>query len=57
MISSHTGFQSLKEVWPGDCYPAEWYCDFDNQAQDIYAVCSKKNTIKNFSYQTKIILS
>ena len=30
MISSHTGFQPLKEVWLGDCYPAEWYNDFDN---------------------------
>ena len=36
MISSHSGFQPLKEVWLGDCYPAEWYCDFDNQAQDIF---------------------
>lgn len=35
MISSHTGFQPLKEVWLGDCYPSEWYSDFDNRFQDI----------------------
>ena len=36
MISSHTGFQPIKEVWLGDCYPAEWYCDLDSRAQDLF---------------------
>ena len=35
MISSHTGFQPRKEVWLGNCYPENWYHDFDSQAQDI----------------------
>jgi hypothetical protein len=50
MISSHTGFQPLKEVWLGDCYPAEWYCDFDNQAQDIFGVITEltKQDLKKF---------
>lgn len=36
MISSHTGFQPLKEVWLGDCYPAEWYSDLNARAQDLF---------------------
>jgi hypothetical protein len=50
MISSHTGFQPLKEVWLGDCYPAEWYCDFDNQAQDIFESITEltKQDLKKF---------
>lgn len=50
MISSHTGFQPLKEVWLGDCYPVEWYCDFDNQAQDIFALITEltKQDLKKF---------
>lgn len=36
MISSHTGFQPLKEVWLGDCYPSSWYeYGFDSKARDI----------------------
>jgi hypothetical protein len=50
MISSHTGFQPLKEVWLGDCYPAEWYCDFDNQAQDLFGYITEltKQDLKKF---------
>jgi hypothetical protein len=36
MISSHTGFQPLKEVWLGDCYPESWYDQFDSHTQDIF---------------------
>lgn len=41
MISSHTGFQPLREVWLGDCYPIEWYNDFDNQAQDLFGTITE----------------
>ena len=40
-MSSHTGFRPLKEFWPGDCYLAEWYCDFDNQTQDIFGAITE----------------
>jgi len=54
MISSHTGFQPLREVWLGDCYPAEWYSDFDNQAQDILGAITEitKHDLKIF--ETKL---
>lgn len=50
MISSYTGFQPLKEVWMGDCYPTEWYCDFDSQAQEIFAAITEltKQDLKKF---------
>lgn len=35
-IESYTGFQPLKEVWLGDCYPSEWYESFDSQTQDFF---------------------
>ena len=37
MISSHTGFQPLKEVWVGDVYPAEFYSYLPNQLEDSLA--------------------
>jgi hypothetical protein len=50
MITSHTGFQPLKEVWLGDCYPTEWYSDFDNKAQDIFGTITEitKQDLKLF---------
>ena len=36
IISSHTGFQPLKEVWLGDVYPAHFYNHFNNETQDIF---------------------
>jgi hypothetical protein len=36
VISSHTGFQPLKEVWLGGVYPAEFYNHYDQQTQDIF---------------------
>lgn len=51
MIISHTGFQPLKEVWIGDCYPESWYSDFDNQAQDIFCKITQdtKKDLEKFS--------
>lgn len=46
MISSHTGFQPLKEVWLGDCYPTSWYENFDSLSQDLLCTITeitKKN--------------
>ena len=50
MISSHTGFQPLREVWLGDCYPAEWYENFDSQAQDLFGLITEitKHDLKVF---------
>lgn len=50
MISSHTGFQPLREVWLGDCYPDSWYSDFDSQAQDIFGLITEltKQDLKKF---------
>jgi hypothetical protein len=36
MISSHTGFQPLREVWLGDCYPACWYDHFDSHTREVF---------------------
>jgi hypothetical protein len=36
MISSHTGFQPLREVWLGDCYPASWYDHYDSHSRDVF---------------------
>jgi hypothetical protein len=35
MISSHTGFQPLEEVWLGDVYPADWYEGFDSEYLEL----------------------
>jgi len=35
-ISSHTGFQPLKEVWLGDCYPVEYYEHFESHERDLF---------------------
>lgn len=40
-IESHTGFQPLKEVWIGDCYPVEFYNDFDSKSQDIFCTITE----------------
>lgn len=36
-ISSHTGFQPLREVWLGGVYPASFYNHYDNETQDIFS--------------------
>lgn len=37
MISSHTGFQPLKEAWVGDVYPPTFYSHLSNRLQDSLA--------------------
>ena len=37
MISSHTGFQPLREVWLGDVYPSRFYSHYDNETQDVFS--------------------
>jgi hypothetical protein len=41
-ISSHTGFQPLKEVWLGDSYPADYFNNFANQEQDLLCHISEQ---------------
>jgi len=36
-IHSHTGFQPLKEVWLGDCYPESYYEHFTSKERDFFA--------------------
>jgi hypothetical protein len=50
MISSHTGFQPLKEVWLGDCYPTSWYENFDTLSQDLLGKITEitKKNLDNF---------
>lgn len=36
MISSHTGFQPLKEIWLGDCYPSHFYDHLQPQIRDAF---------------------
>lgn len=54
MISSHTGFQPLKEVWLGDCYPASWYSDFDSQAQDVFGQITELTKHDLTKFQTTL---
>lgn len=35
-ISSHTGFQPLKEVWLGGIYPQNFYDHYDSKTRDIF---------------------
>lgn len=37
MISSHSGFQPLKEVWLGDVYPTNFYSHLSSDLQDSLA--------------------
>lgn len=41
MISSHTGFQPLQEVWLGDCYPDSFYDHLDPQLRDFCCMISE----------------
>lgn len=44
MISSHTGFQPLKEVWLGDVYPDNYYSHLSNKLQD--SLCQLTETTR-----------
>jgi len=35
-IESHTGFQPLKEVWVGDCYPEQFAEAIDSKHRDLF---------------------
>lgn len=54
-ISSHTGFQPLKEVWLGDTYPSNYYDDFSNQEQDLLCEISEKTKEDLTKIQKKLI--
>lgn len=36
MVNSYTGFGKLREVWLGDCYPAEFYSDYAPAVRDAF---------------------
>ena len=40
-VNSFTGFQPLKEVWLGDCYPAHFYNHLSNQVQDAFGLITE----------------
>jgi len=42
VISSHTGFQPLKEVWVGDVYPEDFAQVLDSQHRDLFCAISEK---------------
>ena len=35
-VKSHTGFQPLKEVWVGDCYPEQFAEAIDSKHRDLF---------------------
>jgi hypothetical protein len=40
-VNSFSGFQPLKEVWLGDCYPVEFYSHLSAEVQDAFAVITE----------------
>lgn len=54
MISSHTGFQPLKEVWLGDCYPAQWYHTFPNDVEDLFGKITELTKQDLDKFQSKL---
>lgn len=40
-ISSHSGFQTLKEVWLGGIYPSNFYSQYNNKTQDVFEKISE----------------
>jgi|LakMenEpi03Aug12_release.lakeMendotaPanAssembly.Ray.scaffolds.fasta_scaffold01677_21 hypothetical protein len=40
-VNSFSGFQPLKEVWLGDCYPESFYSHLSNQIQDAFGVITE----------------
>jgi hypothetical protein len=53
MIKSHTGFQTLREVWLGDCYPASWYSTFPNRVEDLFCKITEmtKHDLDKFQHK------
>jgi hypothetical protein len=54
IIESYTGFQPLKEVWLGDCYPESFYDSFDNQSQDFFCKITEITKADLSALQKKI---
>lgn len=40
-VNSFTGFQPLKEVWLGDCYPEHFYSHLSNEVQDAFGIITE----------------
>lgn len=40
-VNSFTGFQNLKEVWLGDCYPEHFYNHLPNSVQDAFGTITE----------------
>jgi hypothetical protein len=40
-VNSFTGFQPLKEVWLGDCYPEHFYSHLTNEVQDAFGTITE----------------
>lgn len=54
MILSHSGFQPLKEVWLGNCYPEDWYGEFDSQCQDILGRITEMTRVDLNKFEQKL---
>ncbi len=54
IISSHSQWQPLKEVWIGGTYPAEFYQHLGNKAHDLFAKITEI-TEKDFDRLAKVI--
>lgn len=54
IVESYTGFQPLKEVWLGDCYPESFYEYFDDQAEDFFCKISEITRADLSKLQKKI---
>lgn len=40
-VNSYTGFQPLREVWLGDCYPEQFYSHFPTDVQEAFGVITE----------------
>lgn len=40
-VNSFTGFQDLKEVWLGDCYPEHFYSHLSSRVQDAFGIITE----------------
>jgi hypothetical protein len=55
IISSHTGFQPLEEVWLGGVYPDIFYNHFDNKTQDIFCKLNELTNIDLVQIEQKLV--
>jgi hypothetical protein len=54
LINSHSGFQSLKEVWLGDCYPESYYDHYDSRAKDFFSLITESTKSDLNKFQNKL---